>query len=98
MDQGLQPDGKIILVDHREREVTVRFDGRKIVCERNYFTWNGVQTFNVMYRIDGILHHPHTVLFDPCLLVPGGDTDTISFDDLEGTWSSSEGGEGRYLL
>ncbi len=97
-DTGLRADGTITWVNREDEEVTVKWAGRKVVSVVNCFQWNGYTVRNHHYEIDGIWRHSLEVIDKPGLLLTGGDNDTFSFDDLEGNWSSSEGGKGAYYI
>lgn len=97
-EEGLSPGGRITFVDRDGEEVHVQWDGRKIVSIINCFDWNGHTVKTHHFVVDGIFYPSIISITQPYLLLPGGDVDTISLDDLEGNWSSSEGGKGAYYI
>jgi hypothetical protein len=94
-DAGLRSDGNIILIDREAQEVLVEFLGCKVIKELNYFEWNGLWCSNCVYVVDGIKHHPNTMMDLSCMLHTGGDIDTYSLEHLN--WSSNEGGDGCWF-
>ena len=97
-DKGLQSSGKIVVVDRTEHEVLIQFDGRKIIREVNYFEWNGHWCSNMCWIVDGIKYHQYLDVLAPEMLLPGGDVDNYSFDILQGNWSSTDNGEGQWVI
>lgn len=95
---GLSFEGTITFVDRDGEEVHVQWGGRKIISVINCFDWYGHTVKSHHFVVDGIWYPSIISITQPYLLLPGGDTDTISFDDLEGNWSSNEGGKGAYMI
>lgn len=83
LDQGKRPDGLVLLVDDDNEMYTVVFPERVI----EYRTDQCV-------RINGILHHRNTLVFNPELLYEGQEETRYWYGDLE--WSSSDGGKGEW--
>lgn len=97
-EEGLSPGGRITFVDRDSEEVHVQWDGRKIVSVIDCFEWNGFTVKSHHFIIDGVRHHSLIDITQPQLLYPGGEIETLELSDIEGCWSSRDGGKGAYYI
>lgn len=96
------PRGTIVRVDHKDKEIHVKFKGKTVefdIHDRVDFDRHTVCRLRNI-RIDGILHHSSIAVDCPEWLYPGGDQQSYSFDhfDIHGEYESSDGGEGVWQL
>lgn len=99
--QGLQAYGTIYSVDREwpdpeEGTVFVRFKGLRVTRMRRKFFWHGELRNLVEVRLNGIRHCPG----DPWLDVKEQHETRKSYElwELDGNWSSTDGGEGLWSL
>ena len=96
---GLRDDGVILMVDRENEEVLVKWHARKVVRVLDVFEWQGHTCTTFHYVIDGVWWHRNIDL--TChnwLRACAGGVDSFSFDDLQGCWSTTDGGEGCWLI
>lgn len=94
-EEGLREDGKVIKIFWDDEQVVVQYSGRKVVSVINSFIWNGRVTTSHHWVVDGIMHHSN---IDRNLTHPGGDQEWFTFEEFQGTWESSEGGRGAWVV
>jgi hypothetical protein len=95
VDDGLRPDGEIIVVDRQGGDVIVSYFGSNVESVHTCYWWNGFMIHNHHWVIDGIRHHSNCPADHTDT---GGGMDTFTIDSLLGKWDSSEGGEGIWLI
>lgn len=95
LDEGKQARAKIVRVDWRAKAVVIEYRARKVVSVLQVYEWSGMTCRTHHYEVDGIMHDSLTRRQNPFLFDPGGDHDSIEFDQLR--WDSAEGGEGCWL-
>lgn len=88
--EGKRHDGKITIVDRDFEEVIVQFNGHVVVFVIDCFAWQGHTVRSCYYRVDGIMYPPTVAVLCPDLLKTDGSTDSFSFDELRGCWSTLE--------
>lgn len=88
--EGKRHTGTISIVDKDFEETVVHFDGHVVKFVIDCYTWQGMTVRSMYYRVDGIMYPPTIALLCPDLLKTDGTTDSFSFDELRGNWSTLE--------